>query len=91
MTDNAALTQTCMQSPLPSRSCHPPSYAEYMEGEWRAKRCGGISFYCENDQKLTESHPTSHYGLWFSFHPRDHTVKKIYRFAPSRAVRTEED
>lgn len=23
-------------------------------------------FHCENDQKLKDSHPTSHYGLWFS-------------------------
>lgn len=63
---DAALTQTCMHCPLPSGSYHPPSYTEYVEGEWRWKGCGGINFHCENDQKLKDSHPTSHYGLWFS-------------------------
>lgn len=65
MTDNAAMTQTCMQCPLPSGACHAPSHTEYVEGECAVGGggCGGINFHCENDQKL-KHRQSSYLSLW---------------------------
>lgn len=44
-------------------------HIHYMQRVSGWEGCGGFNFHCENDQKLKDSHPTSHHGLWFSFHP----------------------
>lgn len=66
--DSAVLIRKRTQWPLPFGSCRLPSYPLYVESGRVRRRdvvvvVVDLTFHCENDQKLNDSHPTSHRGL----------------------------
>lgn len=65
----------------------PPTFIYRICRGWvKGEGCGGINFHCENDQKLKDSHPTSHYSLWFSFHPCGHVRMHCQGSRPLRSA-----